>query len=649
MGRGPGQGIWRRAVGLAALVAGLTLTPSAQADFDCGTALIKCRVQVDNFGRAWFDSYEKLTEDSLGDGTLQHGVSQVYERVGNETLLISRMPNGDPIAPEGKWPIAASLLGVSPDGERVYMSTEATLAPQDLDGGHGDGSTDSYVLSNGSYTLLTTGPLDNGANPNPYAGDRTVWASDDGRYVYFQSAQQLVPEDWDSRSDIYQRFEGRTRLVSTGPDEYLPTPEYPDPPVAETRFLGASPDGSTAYFTTSQHLTADDPGKSPSEGWRMAPDIFAWHDGVTTRLTHSVSPQEAPGTPWEAFDPYSFAGASEEGSVYFIARSGQVREDTNQSPDIYRAKPDGTLERVIDSGLEGPDRALRVEAVSRDGSRIFLFKPRWIGTSGQVESEEAIYMWSGGTYKTLVPESRTPVKDAELALCSITGNGRRAYFQTRATLSAEDTDAEPDVYEWHEGAVRLVSPASDGRQSAAFCMGISPNGRYVAFSTWEQLIPGDNDTKQDIYIIDMGAGDSSSARVQARPMTDSPTLRAKPTSHRRHHRRLRLITAEAIAPKMGIARAGTLSEGIAHLGLGCPKAERSGPCHGRAKLINPKTHKVLAAGAFRIQAGKRASVSLKGAGLPQHSIRALARVRGADMLGNRRTVSATVKLRPPAK
>jgi hypothetical protein len=471
---------------------------------------------------------------------------------------------------------------------------------------------------------------------NPYAGTHTVWASDDGRYAYFETGQGLVPEDWDNASDIYQRHEGQTRLVSTGPDEFTPTAEWPNPFVPDTRFLGASPDGSTAYFATAQHLTAGDSGKSPSEARFMTSDIFAWHDGVTTRLTRTVSPEEVPGTPWESFDPYSFAGAAEEGSVYFIARSGQVPDDTDQNPDIYRARPDGTLERVTGSGIQD-DRYLRVEAVSRDGSRIFLSRPRWLNDSGELELEEGIFRWSGGEYQSLTPPSRTPVTDAELALCAISGNGRRAYFQTRATLSPQDTDTEPDVYEWHDGDVRLVSPASDGRQSAAFCSGISPNGRFVAFATWEELVPGDNDVNQDIYLVDMGAASSSAASASAS------------RRHRRHHRRrrLKLVTAEAIPPRMRIGAVARIEGGSARMALACPKSERSGPCHGVATLLAPSSHAVLARGRFRIGSGRRAAVELKGRSLPRRRrhLRALGRVRGADQLGNAATVTRELTLR----
>jgi Tol biopolymer transport system component len=630
------------AVWLLAGLAGAVVAAPAEADFDCGTALVSCQVQLDNAGDAWFGSIERLTDDALGDGTLRNGVFQVYERSGNTTTLL-KGPDGRPI-PGDSHRGSARLSGVSPDGKRVYIETQASLTAEDADPAADDSANDGYEIADGRFRLLTTGPLEQpSAAPFANNGGHLLWASADGRYVYFETFQRLLPEDWDDASDIYQRFEGQTRLVSTGPDEFRPTAEWPTPFVADSRFLGASPDGSTAYFATAQYLTPGDSGKSPGEGRFMTSDIFAWHDGVTTRLTRTVSPEEVPGTPWESFDPYSFAGAADEGSVYFIARSGQVPEDTDQNPDIYRAKPDGTLERVVGSGMED-DRFLRVEAVSRDGSRIFLARPRWLNPAGELELEEALFMWSGGRYQSLTPPSRTPVKDAELALCAISSNGSRAYFQTRGTLSPQDTDAEPDVYEWHDGDVRLVSPASDGRQSAAFCSGISPNGRYVAFSTWEDLVPGDNDVKSDIYLIDMGAestGASASSASRAR--------RHRP-HRRRHRRRLKLLTAEAIAPRMRIGTVARLHGGSARLRLACPKDERSGPCHGVAVLLRPSSHRVLARGRFRIRAGRRARVELAGRSLSRRDIkRALARVRGADLLGNAATVTRAVRLRRAAR
>jgi hypothetical protein len=607
---------------LLALVNALMLAPPAAADFDCGTPLTRCWVQLDNSGRVWFQSYEKLTEDALGDGTLEGGVTQIFQRVGNQTLLVSKGPNGQPIPPDNHR-TSAWLLGVSPDGERVYMTTQASLVPEDVDAGHGDNSNDGYVLSGGNYTLVTTGVLDGGANPDPYSGSHDVWASGDGRFVYFETGQRLVPEDWDGTSDIYQRSEGQTRLVTIGPDQTMPTPEFPNPQVPQPRFLGASPDGSTAYFATSEHLTADDTGKWTS-------DIFAWSDGVTRRLTRTLSPEEVPGEPWEQFSPYSFAGAGEEGSIYFSATARHVPGDTDADPDVYRARADGALERVIDMqpGSTPAESFFQVQAVSRDGSRLFLNSGLRLVPADQDDKAD-IYMWSNGSFELISSAGKLEVEHEELHLCSISGSGRRAYFQTWGSLSPEDTDAQSDVYEWSEGQVRLVSPSSGGRPGHSFCSGISPNGRFVAFTTWEELVPGDNDVKQDVYVIDMGTAAASASASARRPQK----------------RRLRLVTAESIAPRMGVATKAVLGKETIRLRLRCPKAERSGPCRGRVRLVTPRRHRLLAAGSFRIAAGRKKAVLLRGKALPQRATRALARVRGADMLGNRRTVSATVRLR----
>jgi len=596
-----------------------------------------CQVQIDNTGRAWFGSLETLTEDALGDGTLKNGVFQVYERTAQTTRLITG-PDGKPI-PVGSHNESARLLGASPDGERVYISTQAPLTTDDVDQVLGDGATDGYELAGGHYTLVTTGPLDEPSTA-PFAnnGGWVAWASDDGRYVYFATASRLTADDWDSYTDIYQRADGQTRLVSTGPDEYLPTAEFPNPFAPENRFLGASPDGATAYFATAAHLTADDPGKSPSEGSLLTSDIFSWNDGITRRVTHTVSPAEVPGTPWEAFDPYSFAGAG-EGSIYFAANSGQVPEDTDLNRDVYRATPDGSLERVIalPASADPAQDFLWVEAVSRDGSRLFLRSGQQLAPADH-DSEVDIYMWSAGQFQLVTPKGDLgEAKEEELQLCSISGSGRRAYFQTWASLSPQDTDSEPDVYEWSDETVRLVSPASDGRQSAAFCSGISPNGRFVAFSTWEQLVPGDNDTRQDVYVIDMGASSASASISRA--------AGRKHRARRGKRRRLRLITAEAIAPRMRVARRGRLRGGTVALRLRCPKSERSGPCHGRVKLLRRANRKLLAGGRFRIAVGRRAKVLLRWRRIAGRPRVALARVRGVDRLGNSAVVERQVSLR----
>lgn len=629
----------RRSVAFAALAAIFAAVP-ANAAFDCGTHFNRCQAQIDDSGRVWFPSYEKLTEDALGDGTLRGGVFQIYERSGETTTLVSRAPDGAPIPGDERSHVAASLYGVSPDGERVYITTQATLSPEDGDGGNGYGSQDKYELSNGGFRLLSTGPLD-GPFPNPNAtfGSQRLWASDDGAHVYFETGQRLTDDDTDNASDLYVREGTQTRLVSTGPAA-VPSDPNLNRPAIEAGFLGVSTDGATAFFSSPEKLTADDTEALTS-------DIFSWKDGVTRKLTNTIYRGEGPGIPYEIFEASSFGGVAEDGSLFYRAFSPQAPEDTDAEPDLYATRPDGSTQLLTAAAPTTPTTTgafLRAEAASRDGSRVFFTTNQAFVAADRDETLD-IYMWSAGALQLLsVGTNGNPPHNAEeLHFDAVSRDGRRVYFETYERLATGDTDEEADVYEWSEGAIRLVSPAStEGRQSWAFFRGLSPNGRYVAFATFEPLLGSDRDAKEDIYVIDMGpAGGASAARAaSARP--------AGRGGQRRSKRRLRLVTAEAIPPRMTIGARGTFGAETARVRLRCPKTEHSGPCHGRVRLLSRKAHELLAAGSFRIGSGHGDQVVLKGRRLPGGKagrLNALARVRGADSLGNAAVVSHTVELR----
>jgi Tol biopolymer transport system component len=628
----------RLAIALGALALCLLGASPAHAAFDCG-ALMTCQTQVDNSGRVWFWSPELLTEDALGDGTLRHGVLQVFERDGDTTTLVHG-PDGKPIPPSPKHRYSESLSGVSPDGERVYISTEASLTPEDHDvSNSGDTSTDGYELHDGHFTLITTGPLDE-SRPDSFGccGARIVWASDDGSRVYFVTNDRMTAADHDDGQDIYERSEGRTQLVSTGPEEVQPDLNYSEPtPYAE--FLGASPDGTTVYFTTYQQLTADDTEKLTS-------DIYSWHDGTVRRLTHTRLYPEGSGI-FESFSQMSFAGADEGGSIYFVAHSPQASGDTDANGDLYRADAEGNDERILAGGAAPPisDKPypdpIFAGDVSQDGKRLYFTTTSAL-LPADTDDEPDIYLLMTETgHLQLVSEGRAaePPKDAELTLSGISRDGRRAFFSTWEQLTPEDTDEVVDVYEWFEGHVRLATPDIPGHRDASFFDSISPNGRYVVFSTWENLDPDSEEQKSDIYLADMGS------EANATTSASGSGAAARPGRRRRRHRTVRRINVESIPPRMRVGTRGSYGDGVARLRLGCPKAEASGPCHGTARIFS-RGGRALAAGHFRIASGHRAWVALRGPGLARSGrLDAIVRVRGADMLHNVARVHATVELR----
>jgi WD40 repeat protein len=636
---GTGEGCRRFAIGLGVLLIVLVAAAPADAAFDCGSTMKTCQTQVDNSGRVWFWTTEPLTEDALGDGTPRGGVLQVYERDGATTTLLHG-PDGKPIPYGERHRYSEYVNGVSPDGERVYISTEASLTPDDHDVPFaGDWTVDGYELRDGRFTLLTTGSLDESL-PNDFGccGAQIVWASDDGSQVYFVTNDRMTADDHDESRDIYERAGGRTRLVSTSPEEVLPDPNYGER-APDAEFLGASTDGATAYFSTLQRLTADD-----TEKWTA--DIYSWRDGATRRITHTIRYPEGPGQPFESFFPMNFGGASDDGSIFYEAYSPQSADDTDANGDLYRTRADGTTERLV-LGSPPPSspgmylNPLTPGAVSQDGKRLYFTTTRALLPADTDDEADVYLLLTESGQLRLVSEGRAdePAEDPELTFSGTSRDGRRAFFSTWERLTPEDTDEEVDVYEWVDGHDRLATPSAEGRQVGSFFDSISPNGRYIAFSTFEELVPGDGDLNSDIYLVDMGPQPQPEGRASASAARPGRTGRHRP------HRRLRLVSAESIAPKMKIAARGTFGDGGVHLRLGCPKAETSGPCHGRAKLLS-RAGKVLASGSFRIGAGRHALVELDGRNLPRRgSLSVIARVRGADMLHNAARVHATVELR----
>ncbi|HWY17943.1 MAG TPA: hypothetical protein VNY27_04440 [Solirubrobacteraceae bacterium] len=70
--------------------------------------------------------------------------------------------------------------------------------------------------------------------------------SNDGSYVFFDTADPLVPQDGNGTLDVYEWHEGRVSLISSGQDNQ---PSF---------FLGASPDGSNVFFGSHARLVPAD-------------------------------------------------------------------------------------------------------------------------------------------------------------------------------------------------------------------------------------------------------------------------------------------------------------------------------------------------------------------------------------------------------
>jgi hypothetical protein len=221
----------------------------------------------------------------------------------------------------------------------VFFTTLEPLVDEDT-----DSATDVYERAAGSTTLVSDrvqSGSDAGTN-GFFAG-----ASADGSRVFFTTNEQVVTDDGDSATDIYERAAGATTLLS---DRVQAGPDGAD----SALFDGASADGSRVFFSTNEPLVESD-GEASS-------DVYERAAGATTLLSDRVQPgaDEAKSA--------TFNGASADGTrVFFSTTEALLATDGDGARDVYVARfvppPDGDGDGVPDSS----DGCPAVAASTADG------------------------------------------------------------------------------------------------------------------------------------------------------------------------------------------------------------------------------------------------------------------------------------------
>jgi hypothetical protein len=589
-----------------------SLAPAAQVyNAECESHF--CGGVSEDGSRAVFPFYEELTPRA--------GRAQVYERSGGVTRALIPYPANPPA------PTYVALLGLSADAGHAFVYTNLALAPDDRDGDTGD----VYDISGGGATLLSTGPLDDQSSlaSGPAAPFMMNFqaASADGLHVFFQSLfAPVVATDTDTCPDVYERFGGETRLVSTGPTA---SASFPVPVCDVASFDGVSADGSHVFFSSFDHLVPED------EGGR---DVYQRVGDTVSLLT---TYREGDGN---CVDTPQFGDASADGRTMLFSTNMRVSpEDRDRTGDVYKREPDGSFV-LVSRGTEGPPvgeacamfAGDRPVAISADG-RTAIFETTAALSPEDGDSTADLYSAIDGGAAALVttgspdPSSSGPERQW---VADVSDDATRVAFETRERLVPEDTDQAVDVYLRSGGRTELVStgPTSGDGPLDAKLLNVSGDGGSVAFATRERMTAEDIDRASDFYIrrLDGASTAAGSASASKAPRPGARTV---------------LISAESIPPRMRIATLGRLSGSRrAKVRLACPRAETSGPCHG---LVTLRAGGVTAAkGGFQIRPGKSRWVTLRlRRTVDSRSAAALVRVRGVDRLGNERTVTRHVALR----
>jgi Tol biopolymer transport system component len=450
----------------------------------------------------FFDTEERLVP---GDTDLKR---DIYERSFDPAVeggtYVTREVSTGPTG--GNDSFHSFFDGSSPDGQRVFFSTEESLVDAD-----DDRRSDVYLRKpgTGATELVSVAePICSGSCGNGDFVSIYVGASADGKVVFFTTNEQLAESDDDSSFDLYARnlTTDKTKLVSqaavgcSGECGNGPSP---------ASFEGSSADGSLIFFSTAESLAGADGDQFQDLYLR---DLGA--DATTLVSSAGACPS---GLECDAV----YRGATPSGgSVFFQTTQPLVGEDGDEASDLY-AWSSGGIDLVSqpDSSCGSCANELQpatFAGASTDGTKV-LFQTGEKLTTADADGWTDVYErdLSDGT-TTLVSPAGTCLAAAspcEAVFRAASANGGTVFFQTPERLDAGDTDDVVDIYarEVETGDMELISAAAstcsscgNGPAEAKFAS-LAAGAIEVFFSSSEQLSPSDDDASSDVYLRELGS------------------------------------------------------------------------------------------------------------------------------------------------
>jgi hypothetical protein len=515
---------------------------------------------VTNTGRSCFNAYVPAYTPDLSSWILADGWGQEghpFEK-GTENfcgvddpLLVPGEPEGfqnlflkRPEAPyqlinatpQATTPNHAWFQDASEDLSRVVFSEEAQLTSDAPIGGE-----DLYEASNGQVRLVTYLPdgtpvqgrmaLDSFPELQPPTGlgpaQYTHPVSADGSRVYFVAEEKLFLRENAEQPQSAIDGEGHCREAGKACTVEIDESQGGAGVSGGGELNWVSVDGAHAFFTDTSQLTPDS-GAAPGE-----PDLYEYDLNAPAgqRLTdvsvNSVNPSEPA-------DVLNVDGMSDSGGpsgyVYFVA-TGALSADLNSSgdqavsgqPNLY-VRHEGavafiaTLDPTADV-LDWTPRELTVRT-SSDGAFVAFNSVRSLTGYDNTDVNSAtpdqeIFLYDAGAKKlscaSCDPSGAPPSAPARIRLPvttnlffntvgrlqrNLSDNGR-VFFDTADSLLSSAQNGQPNVYEYEEGQVRLISNGTGA--APAYFYEASANGDDVFLFTSNQLLPSDQDGGITIY------------------------------------------------------------------------------------------------------------------------------------------------------
>lgn len=239
--------------------------------------------------------------------------------------------------------------------------------------------------------------------------------------------------------------------------------------------------------------------------------VYDRHTGATERVSVASDGSEGNG-------PSTRPAISADGR--FVAfqsfASNLAAGDTNGLPDVFvhdRATRTTSQTSIASDGTEGDDQSFGAR-LSEDGRFVVFESAASNLVPGDLNGTLDLFVHDRSTGATERVSVASDGSEAILgaARASISGDGRLVAFDSPSPdLVPWDLNGRTDVFVHdrltHE--TRLASLASDGTggNGNSVFPSLSADGRYVAFySQATNLVPGDANTAQDVFVYDLATG-----------------------------------------------------------------------------------------------------------------------------------------------
>ncbi|MDI6844046.1 MAG: Ig-like domain-containing protein [Anaerosomatales bacterium] len=239
-----------------------------------------------------------------------------------------------------------------------------------------------------------------------------------------------------------------------------------------------------------------------------------------TRISVSSSGDQGNGG---SYDPS--ISADGRYAAFCSDASNLVAGDTNGKLDVFvRDLATGTTTRVSvsSSGEEGNDYS-NTPSISADGRYVTFYSFASNLVSDDTNSVHDVFvrdLASGETTRVSVSSSGVQGNSYSYDP-SISADGRYVAFYSHArNLVPDDTNGADDIFvrDLATGTTTRVSVSSSGEEGNgdSYDPCISADGRYVAFySSASNLVAGDTNGKQDIFVRDLATGTTTRVSVSS--------------------------------------------------------------------------------------------------------------------------------------